>query len=87
VPPDNNAAERGIRPHVILRNRSYQNRTTKGALAHERLGSVLQTLLLQKRDVIESLIAAYPKHRQGVGVSVLFPSVPGRLTPLPFPAQ
>jgi transposase len=81
VPPDNNAAERAIRPHVILRNRSYQNRTHKGALAHERLGSVLQTLLLQKRNVVESLISAYPRHRQGHSTPVLFPSVHDRASP------
>jgi hypothetical protein len=51
-------AERSIRPHVIIRNRSFQNRTDPGALAHSRLTSILQTLLLQKRNVIEALTTA-----------------------------
>jgi transposase len=33
VPSHNNLAERMIRPHVIIRNRSYLNRSEKGALA------------------------------------------------------
>lgn len=73
VSPDNNAAERAIRPHVIIRNRSFQNRTPKGALAHERLSSLLQTLLLQKRNIVDSLRTAYPKHRQGNQSPLLFP--------------
>jgi transposase len=87
VPPDNNPAERGIRPHVIVRNRSFQNRTDTGALAHERLCSILQTLRLQKRNPVESLIEAYPKHRQGVNTPVLFPAIPAPLTTLPFPVR
>lgn len=34
VPPNNNAAERSIKPHAIIRNRSFQNRTPAGAEAH-----------------------------------------------------
>jgi transposase len=74
MPSDNNAAERAIRPHVIIRNRSFQNRTDNGAMAHGRLSSILQTLRLQKRPVIESIMAAYPKHRQGYNAPVLFPT-------------
>jgi transposase len=73
VPPDNNTAERAIRPHVIIRNRSFQNRTVKGALAHSRLTSLLHTLRLQKRDVVSALMMAYPKHRRKFGVPILFP--------------
>ena len=72
VPSDNNAAERAIRPHVIIRNRSFQNRTDKGALAHSRLSSILQTLRLQKRNVVDSFMTAYPQHRQSFGAPILF---------------
>ena len=72
VPSDNNAAERSIRPHVIIRNRSFQNRTDQGALAHSRLSSILQTLRLQNRGVVEALMSAYPKHRQGHKAPILF---------------
>jgi len=60
----NNAAERTIKPHVIIRNRSYQNRTPAGADAHGVLTSLLQTLLLQKRPVLQGLAGACLHHRQ-----------------------
>ena len=74
VPSDNNAAERAIRPHVIIRNRSFQNRTDKGALAHSSLTSISQTLRLQSRDILTSFMTAYPKHRQGFASPILFPT-------------
>ena len=63
VPKDNNAAERAIRPQVIIRNRSFQNRTNRGANAHAILSSLTSTLLQQKRDPITEIVAAYPQHR------------------------
>ena len=62
---NNNAAERAIKPHVIIRNRSYQNRTPAGADAHGVLTSLVQTLLLQKRSVLQDVARAYLHHRQG----------------------
>jgi len=73
VPSHNNTAERSIRPHVIIRNRSFQNRTPNGALAHSRLSSILQTLRLQHRDSVHAIMSAYPKHRQGYTAPLLFP--------------
>ena len=64
LPSDNNTAERAIKPHVIIRNRSYQNRTPAGAGAHGVLSSLVQTLLLQKRPVLQSIARAYLHHRQ-----------------------
>jgi len=75
VPQDNNTAERSIRPHVIIRNRSFQNRTEKGALAHSRLNSILQTSRLQKRDIVHALMTAYPKHRQDYQSPIIFQSL------------
>jgi len=43
----NNLAERMILPNVIIRNRSYQNRTKRGAKAHEVFMSLIQTLKLR----------------------------------------
>ena len=74
LPSDNNAAERSIKPHVIIRNRSYQNRTDAGAKAHGVLSSVLQTLLLQGRPVVQEIAATYPLHRQGIVKPLLFSS-------------
>ena len=64
VPSHNNTAERAIRPHVIIRNRSFQNRTDKGAKAHDTLTSLVGTLILQKRNPLEALRKVYPLHRQ-----------------------
>jgi len=65
VSSNNNLAERMIRHHVILRNRSFQNRSRKGAQAHQTLMSLLHTLQLQGSDVVGSLKDAYLRHRQG----------------------
>jgi len=65
IPHHNNLCERQIRHNVILRNRSYQNRSQKGARAHEVLMSLIQTLRLQNKAPIEFLRKAYLTHRQG----------------------
>jgi transposase len=64
LPSDNNTAERAIKPHVIIRNRSFQNRTPAGADAHGVLTSLVQTLLLQKRPVLKNIARAFLHHRQ-----------------------
>lgn len=69
---NNNAAERAIRGHVIIRNRSYQNRTEKGAEAHSTLTSLLRSLQLQGRDPLQELQRAYLHHRQGNPRPILF---------------
>lgn len=65
VPVDNNLAERMIRPHVILRNRSFQNRSESGAGAHEVMMSLLHTLRLQKKDLLAFLKKALLCHSRG----------------------
>ena len=62
---NNNLCERQIRHNVIIRNRSYQNRSQKGAHAHEVLMSLIQTLRLQNESPVEFLKRAYLTHRQG----------------------
>ena len=62
---NNNMAERMIRPNVIYRNRSFGNRSPRGAAAHATLMSLIQTLTLQKENVSEFLRSAYVIHRQG----------------------
>ena len=71
VPADNNLAERMIRHHVILRNRSFQNRSEKGARAHEILMSLLHTTKLQKLNPLTILKEAFLKHRQGTAHPIL----------------
>lgn len=62
---DNNQAERAIRPHVIIRHRSYQCRSPTGAATHANLMSLVQTLTLQGRVIGETLSTAYLRHRHG----------------------
>ena len=62
---NNNLAERMIRRHVILRNRSFQNRSEKGARTHETLMSLLHTTMLQTREPLTFFKKAYLRHRQG----------------------
>ena len=70
---NNNLAERMIRPNVIYRNRSFGNRSQRGAQAHATLMSLVQTLRLQKRDVAEFLKTSFIAHRQGDVTSRLAP--------------
>lgn len=62
---NNNLAERMIRPNVIYRNRSFGNRSERGAEAHGTLMSLIQTLRLQGKNVGENLRLAFLQHRQG----------------------
>ena len=61
----NNLAERMIRPNVIYRNRSFGNRSDRGAEAHGTMMSLMQTLRLQGKSVSENLRLAFLRHRQG----------------------
>lgn len=62
---NNNLAERLIRPNVIYRNRSFGNRSDRGAEAHGTIMSLMQTLRLQGQSVNENLRHAFLRHRQG----------------------
>ena len=68
---NNNLCERQIRHNVIVRNRSYQNRSQAGAHAHEVLMSLIQTLRLQDESPIQFLKKAYLAHRQGNSIPFL----------------
>lgn len=69
---NNNLAERMIRPNVIYRNRSFGNRSDNGSKAHSTMMSIIQSLLLQEKDVFSHLKLAYLKHRHGNGDPILF---------------
>ena len=68
---NNNLAERMIRPNVIYRNRSFGNRSDRGAEAHGTIMSLMQTLRLQGQDVGENLRTAFLRHRQGFAAPCL----------------
>jgi transposase len=55
VPFDNNAAERAIRPAVIIRKNSYGNRSERGADAQAVLMSVYRTLKQRGHDPLETI--------------------------------
>jgi transposase len=58
VPFDNNAAERAIRPAVIIRKNSYGNRSARGADCQAVLMSIFRTLKQRGHDPIRTLVAA-----------------------------
>lgn len=53
VEPDNNRAERGIRPNVVIEKISGGNRSEKGARAHEVMMSIIETYKLQDLNFFE----------------------------------
>lgn len=58
VPFDNNAAERAIRPAVIIRKNSYGNRSQRGADCQAVLMSIFRTLKQRGHDPIRTIIHA-----------------------------
>jgi transposase len=66
VEPTNNAAERGLRPAVLRRKRSYGSHSEGGCRFVERLLSVIQTLRQGGRAVLGYLTDALKAHRHGL---------------------
>jgi len=64
--PTNNRAERALRPAVLWRKRSFGCHSEAGCRFVERLLTVVQTLRLQGRDVLDYLQAALTAHRSGL---------------------
>ena len=74
VEPTNNAAERALRPAVLWRRRSFGCHSEEGCRFVERMLTVVQTLRLQERGVIDYLADAITAHRQGLPTPKLLPS-------------
>lgn len=53
VTPDNNIAEQGIRPAVVMRKNSYGNRSKKGAETTAVLLSTVETCKLREQNFLE----------------------------------
>ena len=66
VEPTNNAAERAVRPAVLWRKRSFGCHSESGCRFVERLLTVVQTLRLQRRAVLDYLHEAVSAHRAGL---------------------
>ena len=62
VPPDNNHAEREIRPAVIMRKNSLCNQSQAGANVQAILMSVYRTLKLRGCDPLETIVAALKEY-------------------------
>ena len=58
VEPTNNAAERALRPAVLWRKRSFGTKSPNGSLFVGRILTVVTTLRLQQRNVLDYLTAA-----------------------------
>jgi transposase len=58
IPADNNAAERAIRPAVLIRKNSYANQSDRGALTQAVLMSIYRTLRQRGLDPLETVLAA-----------------------------
>lgn len=58
VSPDNNTAERALRPAVITRKTSFGSRSKAGAHSFARLLSIIQTWHLQDKDFFSSARSA-----------------------------
>lgn len=71
VTPDNNRAERAIRPAVVLRKISGGSRSTNGANATADLLSLSQTCRLNEIDFVQYLLRAIRHHLCGFQGSVL----------------
>ena len=72
VPFENNAAERAIRPAVIIRKNSYGNRSAPGADVQAVLMSVMFTLKKRGHNPVKTVVEALTTYLQT-----------GQLPPLP----
>ena len=79
VAPDNNRAEREIRPAVIARKNSFHNMSPRGANTQSILMSVYRTLKLRGHDPIETIADALAIHVAGGSL----PSLPSMTESVP----
>ena len=73
VEPTNNHAERTLRLAVIWRKISFGNHSDEGCRFAERIMTVVQTLRLQNRNVIDYLTAAFTASRTNQPIPSLLP--------------
>jgi transposase len=73
VEPTNNHAERVLRRAVLWRRRSFGSQSADGCRFVERLLTVVQSLRLQKRAVLDFLYQTLCAHRSGTPMPRLLP--------------
>jgi len=71
VEPTNNHAERMVRPAVLWRKGSFGNHSVEGCRFSERVLTVIQTLRLQQRPVLDYLRRAMVARRAGAPAPAL----------------
>lgn len=74
VDPTNNHAERVLRRGVLWRKISFGCHSEAGCRFVERVLTVVQSLRLQERNVLDFLIAAVQNHRAGSPIPALVPA-------------
>jgi transposase len=82
VTPDNNRAERDLRPAVLLRKRSFQTRSEAGEVAFAHWMSLTQTLRKQGLELEPWLRQALAAYWQGIPLPSLFASEAHSSSPL-----
>ena len=75
IPPTNNLAEQLLRFAVLWRRMSQGTKSKHGSLFVGRLLTVIETLKLQERNVLEYITAVYKAARAGVDPPSLLPDV------------
>ena len=73
VEPTNNAAERAIRPAVIWRRTSFGSDSAAGSLFVSRLLTVVCSLKLQERNILDFLTESILASRSGFTPPSLLP--------------
>lgn len=81
VEPTNNAAERAIRPAVIWRRTSFGTQSENGSTFVERMLTVVTSLRLQRRNVLEFVTAACTAALEGRPPPSLLPENPATSDP------
>lgn len=78
VEPTNNTAERALRPAVLWRKGSFGTDSAKGSRFVERILTVVTTLRLQKRNILDFMTAACESHRVGEHAPSLLSTTQGQ---------
>ena len=76
VDPTNNAAERAVRPAVLWRNGSFGTDSANGSRFVERILTVVTTLRMQKRNVLDFVTAACEARLTGAEAPSLLSAIP-----------
>ena len=76
VEPTNNAAERAVRPAVLWRKGSFGTDSPNGSRFVERILTVVMTLRMQRRNVLDFLTAACEARLHGKRAPSLLSNIP-----------